>query len=106
MNFQIQNINIDDIDEIFYIHRIATNPDFRGQNLVGQIVEWVKSYAEENQKQFTRMDTIGDNPGLINCYKKCGFDFLGLLKLKNSKGLPAHYDNATVSLFQMTINSK
>jgi len=92
-------------DPAIYIHRIATNPDFRGQNLVGQIVEWVKIYAKEIQKQFVRMDTVGDNPGLINYYIKCGFDFLGLLKLKNTEGLPAHYDNATVSLFQITINS-
>jgi len=49
------------------------------------------------------MDTVGDNPGLISYYEKCGFDFLGLLKLQNTKGLPAHYDNATVSLFQMTL---
>ena len=91
-------------DPAVYIHRIATNPDFRGQNLVGQIVEWAKIYANENQKQFVRMDTVGDNPGLINYYTKCGFDFLGLLKLKNTTGLPAHYDNATVSLFQMIIN--
>jgi len=93
-------------DPAVYIHRIATNPDFRGQNLVGQIVEWVKVYAKENQKQFVRMDTVGDNPGLINYYTKCGFDFLGLLKLKNTNGLPTHYANATVSLFQMTIESK
>ena len=92
-------------DPAIYIHRIATNPDFRGQNLVGQIVEWVKIYAKEIQKKFVRMDTVNDNPGLINYYIKCGFDFLGLLKLKNTEGLPAHYDNATVSLFQMTINS-
>jgi ribosomal protein S18 acetylase RimI-like enzyme len=89
-----------------YIHRIATNPDFRGQNLVGEIVEWAKIYAQENQKQFIRMDTVGNNQGLINYYTKCGFDFLGLSKLINTEGLPAHYDNATVSLFQITINSK
>ncbi len=93
-------------DPAVYIHRIATNPDFRGQNLVGEIVEWVKLYSIKNQKNFVRMDTVGDNPGLINYYKKCGFDFLGLLKLKNTEGLPAHYDNATVSLFQITIGSK
>lgn len=92
-------------DPSVYIHRIATNPDFRGQNLVGKIVEWVKIYASENQKQFVRMDTVGNNLGLINYYTKCGFDFLGLLKLKNTIGLPAHYNNATVSLFQMTIIS-
>lgn len=90
-------------DPAVYIHRIATNPDFRGQNLVGQIVEWVKIYAGEHQKKYIRMDTVGDNPGLIDYYTKCGFDFLGLLKLKNTAGLPAHYDNATVSLFQMTL---
>jgi ribosomal protein S18 acetylase RimI-like enzyme len=93
-------------DPSVYIHRIATNSDFRGQNLVGQIVEWAKIYAKENQKQFVRMDTVGDNKGLINYYTKCGFDFLGLLKLKNTEGLPAHYKNATVSLFQIAINSK
>jgi len=95
-----------DGDPSVYIHRIATNPDFRGQHLVVQIVEWVKFYAKENQKHFVRMDTVGDNPGLINYYTKCGFNFLGLLKLKNTEGLPAHYDNATVSLFQMTITTK
>lgn len=92
-------------DPSVYIHRIATNPDFRGQNLVRQIVEWAKHYAKENKKQFVRMDTVGDNRGLIEYYSKCGFDFLGLVKLKNTEGLPAHYDNATVSLFQITINS-
>ena len=92
-------------DPSVYIHRIATNPDFRGQNLVEQIVKWVKIFAIENQKQFIRMDTVGDNPGLINHYTKCGFDFLGLLKLKHTEGLPAHYHNATVSLFQLAVVS-
>ncbi len=93
-------------DPAVYIHRIATNPNFRGQNLVEQIVEWVKDYAKENHKRFVRMDTVGDNPGLISHYTKCGFDFLGLLKLKNTTGLPAHYDNATVSLFQIDLNEE
>lgn len=90
-------------DPAVYIHRIATNPDFRGQNLVQQIVEWSKQYAQANKKKFIRMDTVGDNPGLISYYKKCGFEFLGLSKLKNTEGLPTHYDNAIVSLFQLDI---
>lgn len=90
-------------DPAVYIHRIATNPDFRGQNLVQRILEWSKQYALINQKKFIRLDTVGDNPGLITYYTKCGFDFLGLLKLKNTKRLPAHYDNATVSLFQLEV---
>ncbi|MHB9039758.1 MAG: GNAT family N-acetyltransferase [Melioribacteraceae bacterium] len=90
-------------DPSVYLHRIATNPNFRGQNLVGEIVKWAKNYANENNKKYIRMDTVGNNSGLIKYYKKCGFDFLGLFKLNNTKGLPAHYDNATVSLFQMAL---
>lgn len=73
---------------------------------MGKIVEWAKIYAIDNQKQFVRMDTVGDNSGLINYYTKCGFEFLGLLKLKNTKGLPAHYENATVSLFEIDLSPK
>lgn len=90
-------------DPAIYIHRIATNPDFRGQNLVGEIVKWAKVYAAEHNKKYIRLDTVGDNPGLINYYEKCGFTFLGLLKLKHTIGLPAHYDNSTVSLFQIAL---
>ena len=90
-------------DPAIYIHRIATNSNFRGQNLVGEIVKWAKKYASENNKKYIRMDTVGDNSGLIRYYEKCGFDFLGLLKLKSTTGLPAHYENATVSLFQIAL---
>jgi RimJ/RimL family protein N-acetyltransferase len=89
-------------DPAIYIHRIATNPLFRGRNLVGEIVKWSKKYAAENEKKFIRLDTIGGNDSLIAYYQKCGFDYLGLLKLKNTDELPAHYHQATVSLFQMT----
>lgn len=87
-----------------YIHRIARSSDFQEQNLVEKIVEWAKEYAFENRKKYIRMDTVGDNPGLINYYVKCGFDFLGLSRLNNTAGLPAHYNKAIVCLFQMEVN--
>jgi len=90
-------------DPSIYIHRIATNPDFRGKNLVTEIVKWSKQYASSKNKKFVRMDTVGENLGLINHYKNCGFDFLGLSKLENTEGLPAHYHKATVSLFQLLV---
>lgn len=62
-------------DPSIYIHRIATNPKFRGKKLVNQIVTWSKDYAKIQNKSFVRMDTVGKNIGLINHYKKCGFDF-------------------------------
>ncbi|MFT4804034.1 MAG: RimJ/RimL family protein N-acetyltransferase [Psychroserpens sp.] len=86
-----------------YIHRISTNPNFRGRNLVSEIAKWSKNYAIQKNKKFVRMDTVGENVGLINYYKKCGFDFLGLSILKDTSELPTHYNNATVSLFQMSV---
>ena len=90
-------------DPAVYIHRIATNPDFRGRNLVNHIVNWAIGYAAANNKKFIRLDTVGENKGLIAHYTKCGFDFLGLKKLRNTSGLPAHYDKATVSLFELKL---
>jgi hypothetical protein len=71
---------------------------------VFQIVDWAKIHAIANDKQFIRLDTVGENKGLIKHYTACGFKFLGLSKLKNTKGLPAHYENASVSLFELQVN--
>jgi len=91
------------IDPSVYIHRIATNSDFRGRNFVMDIVEWAKKYAVLNDKTFVRLDTTGLNEKLIAHYEKCGFTFLELTKLKNTVGLPAHYQNADISLFELKV---
>ncbi len=91
------------IDPSVYIHRITTNPNFRGKGLVKIIVEWSKNYATENGKNFVRMDTVGENLKLIEHYTSCGFDFLGLSQLTNTDGLPEHYHNAVVSLFELKV---
>lgn len=90
-------------DPAIYIHRISTKSNFRGRNLVKKIVEWCRKHAQEKNKKFIRMDTVGKNIGLINHYKKCGFEYLGLTKLNQTSDLPDHYHNATVSLFQISL---
>lgn len=87
-----------------YIHRIATNSDYRGQNFVAIIVKWSKEYAQKNNKDFIRLDTLGNNVKLIEHYKKAGFDFLGFFDLKNTKGLPDHYGKAPACLFEIKLN--
>lgn len=86
-----------------YIHRIATNPKFRGNNLVLKIIEWAKDHAINLQKSHIRMDTAGNNEALIRYYQKCGFKLLGLSKLSDAEGLPAHYQDAEVCLFEMEV---
>ncbi len=91
------------IDPAIYIHRIATNPDFRGQKFVLKIVNWARNYARSINKQFIRMDTCGNNTQLINYYSNCGFDCLGMQKLKNADQLPCHYHNADVCFFEIKL---
>ena len=93
-----------DKDPSIYIHRIATNPDFRGQKFVTAIVNWARSYAKSRQKKFIRMDTCGNNQKLIKHYSSCGFDFLGMVRLKNADELPSHYQDADVCLFEIKLN--
>ena len=94
----------DDGHSAIYIHRIATNPNFRGNDFVKIIVDWAKKLAKEEGKKYVRLDTCGNNTRLINHYKKCSFDFLGMKKLHDSTGLPEHYTNADVCYFQIEIN--
>ncbi|HEY0030823.1 MAG TPA: GNAT family N-acetyltransferase [Bacteroidia bacterium] len=88
-------------DAAIYIHRIATNPDFRGKNFVSMIVEWAKEFAKNNKKDFVRLDTLGNNVKLIEYYTNAGFNFLGMFDLKDTSNLPAHYQNIPACLFEI-----
>jgi len=90
-------------DPSIYIHRIATNPDFRGQKLVKQIVSWADNYCINNNLNYVRMDTVGLNKGLIGHYEKLGFIFLGTKELDNVDNLPKHYSEGPVCLFQREV---
>ena len=90
-------------NDAIYLHRIATNPEFRGNNFVQLIADWSKEFGKEQRKKFIRMDTCGQNDRLINHYKNCGFNFLGMKKLKDSSDLQAHYQDADVCFFEIEL---
>lgn len=90
-------------DPAIYIHRIATNPNFRGQKFVEQIVEWAKQFAPQHNKLYVRMDTTAGNQRLTDYYVKCGFTYLGDKKMTDTEGRPDHYHNATMGLFQLEV---
>ena len=92
-----------DGDPSVYIHRIAVDPASRGRGLVRRIIDWAKPHAAAMGKSFVRMDTVGENHKLIEHYAGCGFEFLGLSQLTDTEGLPAHYHNAAVSLFELKV---
>lgn len=92
-----------DKDPAVYIHRIATHPAARGQQMVKKIVEWAISYAQKKKKTHLRLDTLGNNTRLIEYYQIAGFDFLGMFPIKNTEGLPEHYHTAPVCLFEIKL---
>jgi GNAT superfamily N-acetyltransferase len=80
-----------DKGDSIYIHRIATHPDFRGRRYIDDIVAWARDYAAHLGKEYIRLDTLGENKKLISHYTSAGFDFLGIERLKDTTGLPGHY---------------
>ena len=90
-------------DPAVYIHRIATNPVYRGQKFVALIVKWARQFAQQHHKDFIRLDTIGNNERLILYYEEAGFTSLGLHNLSNTEGLPPHYKVAPACLFEIRI---
>jgi ribosomal protein S18 acetylase RimI-like enzyme len=90
-------------DPAVYIHRIATHPDFRGNNFVSAIVTWAIEYAKANRRSFVRLDTLGNNTRLIKHYTDAGFTFLGMFDLKSTEGLPNHYHHTPACLFELDV---
>ncbi|MEP6710869.1 MAG: GNAT family N-acetyltransferase [Ferruginibacter sp.] len=92
-----------DRDPSIYLHRIVTNPLFRGKNYVMDIIDWAKKFGRQNSKKFIRIDTWGDNEKLIVYYTKCGFNFLGITTPSKTADLPKHYSAISLSLFEIEI---
>src|SRR5687768_10098506 len=91
------------LDPAIYIHRIVTNPEFRGQKFVPKITDWARVYAKSLGKNFIRMDTWGDNQKLADYYTQCGFEFLGVITPTKSADLPKHYAGITLGLFEIKL---
>ena len=93
-----------DKDPAIYIHRISTNPSFRGNGFVKHIAEWARQYAIDHEKKFIRMDTGSGNEKLNDYYVSCGFNYLGVVEYEDAGNLPDHYKNGrSSSLFEIKI---
>ncbi|MEP6931112.1 MAG: GNAT family N-acetyltransferase [Flavobacterium sp.] len=90
-------------DPAVYIHRIATNPKFRGRSYVKKIIEWVKIYAAQNNKTYIRLDTHSGNERINKYYSSCGFDYKGISVIEWTPELPEHYKEGSFSLFEIKL---
>lgn len=92
-----------DEEPALYIHRIVTNPMFRGRGYVKTIIQWAKEYGLRLGKKFIRIDTWGDNQKLNDYYLGCGFTFIKTVTPQETNKLPKHYDGISLSLFEIRI---
>jgi uncharacterized damage-inducible protein DinB/GNAT superfamily N-acetyltransferase len=90
-------------DPAMYIHRIASNPLFRGRGFMKQIMAWAQGHARATGQNFIRMDTWADNENLIHYYVDCGFKWVGIKALHETAGLPRHYEGNDLSLFEIPL---
>lgn len=93
----------DKADSVF-IHRICTNPEWRGRRYIDAIVAWATKYAIESSRKFVRLDTLGNNVRLIEHYTSAGFRFLGIFRLTDTARLPTHYQREpNCCLFEISV---
>jgi len=94
-----------DADPSVYLHRIVTNPLFRGKGYVKHIMDWAEGYGRDHGKEYIRLDTAADNPKLNAYYRECGFTCCGEKRFSEDliPGIPEHYRGNALSLFERRI---
>jgi len=93
-----------DYEPSVYLHRIVTNPAFRGRNFVGAIVEWSKQHGKALNKKMLRLDTWAENLKLKEVYLRNGFQFLGNAAPADPTALPSHYSGIVLGFYEMLID--
>jgi ribosomal protein S18 acetylase RimI-like enzyme len=96
-----------DAEPSIYLHRIVTNPTFRGKGYVKHIVVWAEAYGRAAGKQWVRLDTHRDNERLNAYYQQCGFVFCGIKRFEDDSdpSVPRHYLGSGLSLYERPIPS-
>jgi ribosomal protein S18 acetylase RimI-like enzyme len=94
-----------DADPSIYLHRIVTNPSFRGRGYVKHIVAWAEEVGRAMGKHYIRLDTGRDNRRLNAYYSECGLEFCGIKQFDDTgdPAVPRHYLGSGLSLFERKI---
>lgn len=97
-----------DADPAIYLHRIVTNPEFRGRGYVTAITDWAEAFGREAGKVFIRLDTGRDNVRLNAYYQQCGYTFCGFKTFDDPTNplIPQHYFGSGLSLYEKRIGAR
>lgn len=73
------------------IHRIAVDPEVKGKGLAYKFYEYAKEKAMEQGIYNLRIDTHEDNKSMQKWIQKCGFEYTGIICVKD--GLRKSFHN-------------
>ena len=90
-------------DPAMYLHRIVTNPDFRGRGYVTKITNWSRAHASANGLRYVRLDTWEENGKLVDLYLSNGYRYVRTVEVTESDGAPKHYVGNRISLFEIDL---
>lgn len=93
-----------DRNDAIYLHRIVTNPDFKGQKQFQKVLDWAQRFARANKLKFVRMDTWADNAKIIAYYTSFGFAFIENYQTTDAPELPVQNRNLNVALLELELD--
>lgn len=57
----------------YYIHKLVIKPEFAGRGIAKQALTCIRQMAEQEDKQYLRLDCYGDRENLVKLYEDSGF---------------------------------
>lgn len=79
-----------DSDRNIYIHRLFVHPNFQGQGIAQQMMNYAEDYAKNNDFVSVRLDTFSQNRRNQKFYKKRGYQQLGDIFFPKQSEHPFH----------------
>jgi ribosomal protein S18 acetylase RimI-like enzyme len=79
------------------------NPEFKGQRLFGEILQWAIAAAKSKGFRFVRMDTWASNKNIVEYYVGFGFNVVGNITTPDTEALPVHNRKLALTLLEYAV---
>ncbi|MGB0896566.1 MAG: GNAT family N-acetyltransferase [Flavobacteriaceae bacterium] len=73
-----------------YIHRLAVHPDYQGQGMAQQLMNFAENYAKKHKFASVRLDTFSQNARNNRFYQQRGYQKLGDVFFPKQSTYPFH----------------
>jgi ribosomal protein S18 acetylase RimI-like enzyme len=91
-------------NKAIYLHRIISNPVYKGQRILQHVMDWSMHFAIQQQRQYLRLDTWASNLQMQAYYQSFGFEYQGNAFIADLPEVPLPYRNYEVALFQISVD--